>query len=127
MTKLRGFLIANWLWLVPLALVLIIAGYYVFFGGSSSGPDKKEEQIESNIDQHQGEAGVIANQVTNQQQEVDDAATNTNEAIGNLHNSVNRDSSTFNGNGTNRFCERFPCDSTCDEWRKQRPEIICNR
>jgi hypothetical protein len=108
-------LLGYW-WVAVLAVVLIIVASYVFCGGS--GPDKKEEKLESNIDQHKGEEKIQEQLVTNQQQEVNGAAKNTNEAIGNLRNSVNRDSSTFNGNSTDRFCERFPNDSTCDEWRR---------
>jgi hypothetical protein len=103
---------------VAAALVLILAIALVvwIFSGSGSG---KIERLETNRDVHKGEAGVISNLVTNQQQEVNGAAKQTNEGIGNFHSSVNRDSSTFNGNGTDRFCERFPNDSTCDEWRRQ--------
>jgi hypothetical protein len=105
-------------WVLVLAGVLIIVGSYIFCGGSN-GPSPTEANLQSNVDQGKGAAKVIVNQVTNQQQEVNGAAKQTNEGIGNFHSSVNRDSSTFNGNGTDRFCERFPNDSTCDEWRRQ--------
>jgi hypothetical protein len=120
----RKLFFAYW-WILPLALVLILVLNYVFCGGS--GPDKKDQQIQSNIDQQKGVNAVIGNLVTNQEQVVNNAANNTNQAVNDFHNSVNRDSSTFGGNSTERFCQRFPCDSTCAEWRKQRPEIICQR
>lgn len=109
------FLITDHPWIVlgiAVAIVVLLAWY------CSSGTDRKGQQMESNIDVHKGEANVIGNLVTNQETEVNSAANSTNQALGNLANSVNRDSSTFNGNSTNRFCERFPNDSTCAEWRK---------
>jgi hypothetical protein len=44
----RKLFFAYW-WILPLALVLILVLNYVFCGGS--GPTKKEQQIQSNIDQ----------------------------------------------------------------------------
>lgn len=104
-------------WIAVGGIVLLLVLSYVFCGGS--GPDKTDQQIQSNIDQQKGANAVIGNLVTNQQKEVNNAANITNQALGNFANSVNRDSSTFGGNSTDRFCERFPHDSTCVEWCQQ--------
>lgn len=96
-------------------LLFIVGGFFAY---CTNGLDKKEKEIQSNIDQQIGVNAVLANQISNQQGVVNDAANNTNQALGDLANSVNRDSSTFNGNGTNEFCRRFCDDSTCAEWRR---------
>lgn len=101
--------------LIVIALIVLILGtsllVWVVSGG---GKGKKEEKLETNIDRGFGQNAVIGNLVTNQQTEVNNAAKNTNNALRDLANSVNWDSSTFNGKRANsRFCERFPDDSTC--------------
>lgn len=109
--QLRGLFFDYW-WIGVLAIVLVLVMSYVFCGGS--GPDKKTEQLESNIDQQKGVNAVIGNLVTNQQQVVNNAANNTNKAIGDLGNSVNRPSNQFDGNRANdRFCRNFPNDPSC--------------
>jgi hypothetical protein len=112
--QLRQLFFDYW-WIALGGILLIALVVWIFSGG---GESKKEEQLETNIDTHKGEANVIGNLVTNQQQAVNNAANTTNQAVGDLGNSVNRDSSTFNGNSTDRFCRRFCHDSTCIEWRK---------
>lgn len=99
-------------------LLLFIIG--LFFGYCSNQLEKKEKQIQANIDQQKGVNAVITNQIVNQQEVVNNASNNTNQAVNDFRDSVNRDSGTFGGNGTDKFCSRFPCDSTCVEWRRGR-------
>jgi hypothetical protein len=107
----RKLFFSYW-WIAALALVLILVAAYGFCGGS--GPSKKEQQLETNIDQQKGVNAVIGNLITNQQQVVNNAANNTNKAIGDLGNSVNRPSNQFDGNRANdRFCRDFPNDPSC--------------
>jgi hypothetical protein len=95
-----------------LALVLI-AGRLTDFAAAADR-SKKEQQLETNIDQQKGVNAVIGNLITNQQQVVNNAANNTNKAIGDLGNSVNRPSNQFDGNRANdRFCRDFPNDPSC--------------
>ena len=108
-------LVFDYWWIAVGGILLIALIVWIFSGG---GESKKEGNLGTNIDTHKGEANVIGNLVTNQQTAVNNAANITNQAVGDLGNSVNRDSSSFNGNSTDRFCQRFPNDSTCDEWRR---------
>lgn len=100
---------------IAIALIVLILGTSLLVWTlSGGGKGKKEERLETNIDRGFGQNAVIGNLVTNQQEAVNNAAKNTNNAIRDLANSVNRDSSTFNGNRANsRYCARFPEDSTC--------------
>lgn len=110
--------LAGWLYEHPkpsiaigiVIVALILLGVWSFSGGSNT----KIEQDLSNVSEHKGEANVIGNLVTNQQQAVNNAANNTNKAIDDLHDSVNRPSNSFNGKGANdRFCRDFPNDPSC--------------
>jgi hypothetical protein len=92
-------------------VVLMIFVIWYFWGGSDN---KKEQEIQSNIDVHKGEANVIGNLITNQKEAVNNAAKNTNQAINALGNSINRPSNSFDGNSaSDRFCRDFPSDPSC--------------
>jgi hypothetical protein len=94
-----------------LILLFIIGGVFSF---CSRSIDKKEEKLESNIDQQKGVNAVLVNQIANQQEVANGAANETNQALGNLGNSINRPSNQFDGNRANeRFCRNFPTDPTC--------------
>lgn len=92
-----------------LGIVLIIALIWWAF---SSGPS--EIPIITNIGVDQGKNAVIGNLVANQEKNVNKLANTTNQAVNDVGNSINRDSSTFNGDGAgDRFCRDFPLDSSC--------------
>ena len=94
------------------AVIAVIAlGVWLFFG---NGRNDRNDQLEKWIEYQKGVNSVITNQINAQQKEVNNASKNTNQALGDLGNSVNRDSSTFNGDGAgDRFCRDFPNDSSC--------------
>lgn len=119
--KQAWYLVRDHWWVGALALVLILVGWYLFFGGKS-GTDELEDQISG----QKGVNAVIVNQIANQEGVVNNAETIANQANGNLANSIRRDSNTFSGNSTDKFCERFVCDSTCGQWRAvHRPGLDC--
>lgn len=98
-----------------IGLVLLVSlVIWIFSGG---GTTKKEKDLGSNIDRQIGVNSVIGNLVANQQEAVNNAANNTNRALNILRNSDNIDSSVLTGNSEDKFCQRFPNDSTCEEWR----------
>jgi hypothetical protein len=107
----RKWFFAYW-WIGALAIVLLLVMSYVFCGGS--GPDKKDQQIQSNIDQQKGVNAVITNQIKEQANVVNQKAENTNQAVNALDQSVDRPSNQFDGNRANdRFCRDFPNDPSC--------------
>jgi hypothetical protein len=109
--QIRGWFFSYW-WIGALAIVLLLVMSYVFCGGS--GPTKKEQQIQSNIDQQKGVNAVITNQIKEQTNVVNGKSENTNQAVNDLRNSVARPSNQFDGNRANdRFCRDFPDDPSC--------------
>lgn len=95
--------------LIILALVVMMTVW-----GINSYENRKIQEIQSNVDEHKGEANVIENLIVNQQQVVNGKEKNTNEAVNELHNSINHPSNQFNGNGaSDRFCSDFPTDPSC--------------
>lgn len=106
-------------WYIVLALILIIGG--LIWWAVESGRSGKIEDLNANINQLKGVNAVVTNQKIEVQNEVNQAANISNQAAANFNQSVNRDSSEFTGNSTDRFCARFCRDSTCVEWRKQNP------
>jgi hypothetical protein len=109
--QIRGLFFDYW-WIAALVLVLIAIAAYGFCGGS--GPSRKEQQLESNIDQQKGVNAVITNQIKEQTNVVNGKAENTNQAVNDLRDSVNRPSNQFDGNRANdRFCRDFPDDPSC--------------
>lgn len=118
----------QWKIAIPIACVLALALLALFFWVYSDG-HKKEGELIGNIGIEQGKNAVIANLVTNQEKAVNAAEQESKNAETNFNQSVNRDSSTFNGGfdeSTNAFCRRFACDSGCAEWRKiNRPHLFC--
>lgn len=103
--------------ILALGLILLIfaisAIVWVLSGG---GKGKKEEQLETNIDRQIGINAVVTNIKTNAEVQANEATNQSNQATANFSNSVNRDSSTFTGNSTDKFCRRFPSDSSCRDW-----------
>lgn len=111
--------------LIVLAGVLLLLGL-IFWAYSGGGAGEKERKLNENIGIDAGKNVVISNLVTNQQGVVNNAANQTQQGEVNFNLSVNRDSSTFGGSSTDKFCQRFVCDSSCAEWRKQQhPVIVC--
>jgi hypothetical protein len=75
---------------------------------------KKETALIGNVGVANGKNAVVANLVKNAEVNANVAANKTNQAVGDLGNSVNRDSSQFGSQGAgDRFCLDFPDDSTC--------------
>lgn len=93
--------------------------------GIGTYKDSQNIKIQANIDQDSGKANVISNLIVNQGNVVNEQANISNQAFNDFHNSVNTDSSNFTGNAENKFCTRFPCDSTCVEWRKRNNVADC--
>lgn len=121
--KQAGYFIKDhWIVATIVAVLAISLLVWVFSGG---GKGKIENQLESNIDQGKGRESVIGNLVTNQQEVVNRASNQKDKDLLDLNNTQLRDSSTFEGSSTERFCRRFPCDSTCIAWRKGRADIDC--
>jgi len=121
--------IANWFRnLSPRWMVLIVAAsvfaVIILFGwmfGNCGDARNRNRLNEINADQSNINAGitVIEGQKTETKSEVKNAQQNSNNANAAFSNSVLRDSNNFDGNrAANRFCERFPADSTCKEWRR---------
>ena len=105
------YLLKDKWWIFALGILLIALTFWLFFG---DGRNNKNEQLESNIDQQKGVNSVLVNQANQLGNEVKAKSQNTNEAVNAVNQSVNRDSSTFNGNGaSDRFCRDFPDDSSC--------------
>lgn len=96
-----------------LGLVVLLIALALTLGYCERRTIDKLNQIESNIDQQKGVNSVIEVQRNTSVEEVTNAQTTTNNAINTMHNSNARDSSTFAGNAHQRFCERYPTDSTC--------------
>lgn len=106
--QVRGLILDYW-WILALVLVLVFLAW-LFFG---DGRNNRNETLESDISGQKGVNAVITNQIEVQQIEVNNAVNNSKEAEVNFNRSLNQDSSSFTGNATERFCARFPKDSTC--------------
>lgn len=108
-------------------LVIVLAIVCLIFWAYSDNT-KKEGELIGNVGVANGKNAVIGNLVINAEKDVNNAANNTNQAVNNYRESVNRDSSEFGSSGSeHRFCTRWPCDSTCREWRKRNePNLICD-
>lgn len=108
-----------------LVAILVLIGL-ILWAYSGDSQSEKERKNAVNIGISQGQNGIITDLVENQNGVVQNAANNTNQAVNDFHNSVNRDSGTFIGNSTDVYCGRFPCDTSCGEWRAiRRPELVC--
>jgi hypothetical protein len=104
---------------IGIVLILALVGLFTLCGRDSR--DKKAEQIKEQIIEDKVEANVIANQKEEIKVEVNNAQNNSNIAANNFNNVVRRDSNAYNGaNATDKFCRRFPGDSSCAEWRRLR-------
>jgi hypothetical protein len=117
--NIAGFLMANPVALIGIGVIvlLILFGYFVQSCNERRREEKKAE-INANILKDKIESNILTNEKANINGDVKNASENSNGALGNLDNSVKRDSNSFSGNATDKFCERFCGDSTCAEWRK---------
>lgn len=116
------WLLSGWRLIVLLGAVLVI-GLLIWWAYSGGGKD--ETPYIANIGVDNGKNAVIANQITNQEQVVNNAENIANQANANLANSILRDSNSFSSNSDdadNAFCSRFPCDSSCARWRQSHPQ-----
>jgi hypothetical protein len=105
----------QWKWLIIGGLIaaLITIGL-LWWAYSGDGVSEHERKDAVNIGIDIGKNAVQANLMVNQEKEVNNAANQSNQAGNALNRSVDRDSSTFNGNSSgDRFCRDFPDDSTC--------------
>ena len=100
-------------WRIPaiLGLILVI-GAIIFWAYSGSG--QKEIDLNRNI-------GVIDGNAQVKEQIANEKANITNQALNNLNAVLQRDSNSFTGNTTDKFCGNpaFQCDSTCADYRLQ--------
>lgn len=96
---------------VCLALLAICLLWWVLFGGSS---DRKDIQLQSNVDQQKGVNSVLVNEAKKAENDVQNKAENTNKAVNALRDSINKPSNQFDGNSAgSRFCADFPDDPSC--------------
>ncbi len=109
-------------WYIP---ALVVALGLLFWYLSTTSREKTIERLETNIATQTGVNAVLTNTKIHLDAEVNKTIENSNQAQANFNSSLSTDSNQFHGDSTNKFCIRFPCDSTCGEWRKHRPEIQC--
>lgn len=100
-----------------IAAVLIGIAVLIFVGFVNSCFERREEKkianTKTNITVGKIESNIAANEVKN-------AETNTNNAAVNFNRSVRTDSNQYTGaNADDKFCRRYPRDSTCAEWRRR--------
>jgi hypothetical protein len=114
-----GFAMANPIvWIVLGAIILLIVFGMWMDSCRTQNREEKKAEINANILKDKIESNILTNEKANINGDVKNAIENSNGALGNLDNSVKRDSNSFSGNATDKFCERFCGDSTCAEWRK---------
>src|SRR5690606_33846164 len=107
---------------VPIIVVLLIGGW--IFNACERRTQNKIDKYERQATTGKVEANVISNQIDNAKEELKDAQTNSNLAADNYNAQLRRDSGEWADTDeritTDRFCRRYPNDSTCDEWRRVR-------
>ena len=97
-------------------ILLILLGLWLW---AYSGNGEKEGEHIGNIGRIDGNAEV-------KEQIANEKANTTNQTLNNLNAVLQRDSNSFTGNSTDKFCGNpvFQCDSTCENYRR-RHSIKC--
>jgi uncharacterized Fe-S center protein len=120
--KLIYFLVLDYWYIfagVIAALLLII---FISTSVNSCRENREQNKIEAvktKIGEKQAESNVLSERKKSVEIEVKNANKNTNMSDTEFNNSKLRDSSVFTGTEAgNKFCERYPHDSTCTEWRR---------
>lgn len=120
-TKIKYFIMDSLLWIAAhwwiaaavgvLLLIILIAGGIQ--SCSEGRTQKKIDDIKTNVTTGKVESNVMANEIKNNEK-------NTNIAANNFNNSVRTDSNRYTGaNIDDKFCRRYPTDSTCADWRRR--------
>lgn len=108
---------------IVIPMLLIIVAFIGVNSFCSSRNDRKLDRVTGRIIETKVEANTAANVVNAAEKEQTDAQTNTNNALFDFNASVNRDSSDWANLDKliieDRYCRRFPNDSTCGEWRER--------
>ncbi|MBK8810736.1 MAG: hypothetical protein IPN69_08405 [Acidobacteria bacterium] len=117
-----AFAVKYWYLIVALVLFIVIGGYIQSCRRDSL--EKKIDRIEGNITEQNVIGNILANEKANINGEVNRSEQNTNNARRDLDNSRRTDSGVFTGNSEDKFCRKFPNDSSCFEWRKRHPEVM---
>jgi hypothetical protein len=109
------FLAANW-WIVLIAIAILVFCFIVNYQQSCRDrrDENKIEQIKEDVIEKRIESNLAANEVKH-------AEENKNTAVNNFADSLRIDSNKYSGaNVDDKFCRRYPEDSTCAEWRRLR-------
>jgi hypothetical protein len=124
LTKRIGFfLIDNWRVVVPVAAGAIIVLWLLGWAFCSPAPIDKDKIIEKKI-----ESNILGNQANEVRNATNELANNSNQALNNFNEVLNKDSSSYNGSEAERkFCTNphFCNDSSCVDFRRRHPEVIC--
>lgn len=109
---------------IPAAVILVVVIVACVItqkcGSSESELEKRADESSEVAIEKQTEANVKSEQITNSQKELQTAEKNTNAAVKEKEKSNKKDSSEFDSQiSEDRYCSRWPDDSSCAEWRKR--------
>jgi septal ring factor EnvC (AmiA/AmiB activator) len=121
--------LTDWLWnkwtgrarlIIYGSLLLILFCAFWIDSCRQNRTEKKIEKIEGNIKEQEVIANVLQNQKANLQAEVNATGNNANQARENFNQAANKDSSAYDASAAeDKFCRRYPCDTSCKEWREK--------
>jgi len=110
-----------------LALVLVLALAFQL----SNCRNKRDEKNLDNLEKQQTISETTANikeqEKTAQNANLREIEANRKQTENGFANVKKKDSSTYDSSAAeDRFCRRFPCDSTCYSWHQKHSEVGCD-